>query len=112
MNREDALNAIIELENYYTGLKYNLHGSPSEMVDEAWHAHILHTQMYFRFSNAVFGSYLHHLPFWSGNRELAKRTPDDLTMHQKLKQLGIQDINETVWTYRSKQIKTDSMVKC
>ncbi|CAF4602498.1 unnamed protein product, partial [Rotaria sp. Silwood2] len=105
MNREDALNSIIGLENYYTGLKNNLHGSPSEMVDEAWHAHILNTPMYFRFSNAAFGSYLHHLPFWSGNRKLANQLHDDIPMLEKLIKLGIENINETVWTYRSKDIK-------
>jgi len=63
MNREDALNSIIELENYYTGLKNKLQGSPSEMVDKAWHAHILNTPMYFDFSETKFGKYLHHSPF-------------------------------------------------
>ncbi|CAF3644943.1 unnamed protein product [Rotaria sordida] len=95
MNREDALNSIIELENYYTGLKNNLHGSPSEMVDEAWHAHILNTPMYFRFSTAEFGSYLHHIPFWSGNRKQTGQLNDDISMLEKLKKLGIQNINET-----------------
>ena len=107
MSREDALNSIIELENYYTGLKNNLRGSPSEMVDEAWHAHILNTPMYFRFSKAEFGSYLHHLPFWSGNRKQADQLSDDISMLEKLRKLGIKNINETVWTHRSKKMMID-----
>ncbi|CAF1474125.1 unnamed protein product [Rotaria sordida] len=103
MNKEDALNSIIELENFYTGLKSKLRGSPSEMVDKAWHAHILNTPMYFRFSETMFGKYLHHLPFWSGNREQAAELVDDIPMFEKLKALGIENMNETVWTYRSEK---------
>ncbi len=108
MNREDALNSIIELENYYTGLKNKLQGLPSEMVDKAWHAHILNTPMYFRFSQTMFGKYLHHLPFWSGNREEAAQLDDNVPMIQKLKGFGIENMNETVWTYRSRKITNDS----
>jgi hypothetical protein len=101
MNREDALNSIIELENFYTGLKNNLNGSPSEMVDKAWHAHILNTKMYFQFSETNYGKYLHHLPFWSGNQGEAEQVVDDIPMFEKLKLLGIQNMNESVWTYQS-----------
>ncbi|CAF3481555.1 unnamed protein product [Rotaria sp. Silwood1] len=100
MSREDALNSILELENYYTGLKNNLPGSPSEMVDKAWHAHILNTKMYFRFSERAFGRYLHHLPFWSGNMEEATQFVDAISMFEKLNALGIENMNQTVWTYR------------
>ncbi|CAF1435437.1 unnamed protein product [Rotaria sordida] len=103
MSREDALNSILELENYYTGVKNKLRGSPSEMVDKAWHAHILNTKMYFRFSETEFGRYLHHLPFWSGNVEEAARFDDDIPMFGKLNALGIENMNETVWTYRFKK---------
>ncbi|CAF0778340.1 unnamed protein product [Adineta ricciae] len=98
MSREDALNSIIELEHFYTGLKNDLNGSPSEMVDKAWHAHILNTKMYFRFSELNFGRYLHHLPFWSGNQDEAEELNEDISMLDKLKILGIQNMNETVWT--------------
>jgi len=101
MSQEDAVNSIIELENFYTGLRNNLNGSPSEMIDKAWHAHILNTQMYFHFSESVFGRYLHHIPFWSGNREETEKIADDLSMFEKLKAFGITNMNETVWTYRS-----------
>ena len=34
----------------------------SPEVDEVWHTHILFTQDYSQFCNAVFGHYLHHVP--------------------------------------------------
>ncbi|CAF3817360.1 unnamed protein product [Rotaria sp. Silwood1] len=88
MSPEDALNSILELENYYTGLKNNINGSPSEMIDKAWHAHILHTKMYFRFSQAAFGKYLHHIPFWSGNREWAAQLDNSIPMFERLNALA------------------------
>ncbi|CAF1462748.1 unnamed protein product [Didymodactylos carnosus] len=81
-------------------MKNGLVGSPSEMVDKAWHAHILNTRMYFKFSEAMFGTYLHHVPFWSDNIEEQMAYSDsEVPMYVKLKELGIQDLNETVWTY-------------
>ena len=36
---------------------------PSPLVDEAWHAHILHTAMYMRHCNLINGGkYIHHKP--------------------------------------------------
>jgi hypothetical protein len=56
----------------------------------------------------MFGKYLHHLPFWSGNREEAAQLDDNVPMIQKLKGFGIENMNETVWTYRSRKITNDS----
>ena len=70
LNRDDAINAILELEHFYTLMKNTARQSysPSAMVDLAWHQHILHTQMYVNFSRQYFNiNILHHLPFWSGN---------------------------------------------
>jgi len=36
--------------------------TPSFEIDEAWHAHILHTKKYIDFCEQVFGKYLHHYP--------------------------------------------------
>jgi len=36
--------------------------TPSYEIDEAWHAHILHTKKYVAFCEKVFGKYLHHYP--------------------------------------------------
>ncbi len=35
---------------------------PSKCIDEAWHAHVLHTVEYHQFCSEVFGEYLHHHP--------------------------------------------------
>jgi hypothetical protein len=37
---------------------------PCELVDEMWHQHILDTQAYHEDCNAIFGSYLHHYPYF------------------------------------------------
>jgi hypothetical protein len=105
MSAEDALNTIAELENFYTAIKIGIKGEPSEMIDKAWHAHILNTPMYFKFSEMVFGKYLHHLPFWSGNMVSVDATlvPSARSIYKRLEQLGIQSINETVWTFRYPQ---------
>jgi hypothetical protein len=39
----------------------------SEDVDEVWHVCILHTRLYEDFCTTVFGKYLHHQPFLSGD---------------------------------------------
>jgi hypothetical protein len=36
--------------------------APSEVADIAWHAHILHTQLYEPFCRKHFGKFLHHVP--------------------------------------------------
>ena len=102
MSVEDALNTIVELENFYTAVKNGVNGEPSEMIDKAWHAHILNTPMYFNFCKAIFGKYLHHLPFWSGNIMSVDTVlvSSARLVYERLEQLGIQSINETVWTFR------------
>jgi len=37
--------------------------SPTQQIDEIWHAHILYTHEYHEMSEKVFGRYLHHQPF-------------------------------------------------
>ena len=106
MNVEDALNTIAELENFYTATKLGIKGEPLEMIDKAWHTHILNTPMYFKFSEMFFGKYLHHVPFWSGNMLSIDTTlvSSPRSIYKRLKQLGIQSINETVWTFQYPQI--------
>ncbi|CAF1531858.1 unnamed protein product, partial [Didymodactylos carnosus] len=98
MNKLDALNTMLELENYYTGIKNGLHGQPSEWIDKAWYQHILNTQMYFNFTQLIFGSYLHHIPFLLGNRHNRQRlsSASSMPMYIQLNNLGIQHLNETV----------------
>lgn len=46
--------------------------TPNEMVDEYWHAHILDTQKYMDDCDRVFGSYLHHYPYFGLTEEEAQ----------------------------------------
>lgn len=102
MTAEDALNTIAELENFYTAIKVGIKGEPSEMIDKAWHAHILNSPMYSKFSEMNFGKYLHHIPFWSGNIHSVKvnPVPPAISIYERLEQRGIQYMNKTVWTFR------------
>jgi hypothetical protein len=36
--------------------------APSEEADMAWHAHILHTELYEQFCRRHFGRFVHHVP--------------------------------------------------
>lgn len=44
--------------------------SPTRDVDEAWHAHILHTYRYMQDCGEIFGAYLHHQPASTAKRDL------------------------------------------
>ncbi len=92
MMLEDAENTILELENYYTGLKNGIQSGPSFVVDQAWHTHILNTRMYFDFTQKTFGQYIHHAPQWSGNAE----TPT-LFAYPDLVAIGLKNLNRTIW---------------
>jgi hypothetical protein len=37
---------------------------PSREIDAFWHAHILDSHSYFRDTQAIFGKYLHHYPYF------------------------------------------------
>jgi hypothetical protein len=60
----DAEEAVRKYKNFLL-LKYlhpDLKAVPTPEIDEAWHAHILHTQEYMQDCERIFGSYLHHRP--------------------------------------------------
>ena len=63
MSHGEAVNCVAELAYYYAALKHGKKGSPSAMIDKAWHAHILNTPMYMEFTKAKFGRYIHHVPY-------------------------------------------------
>lgn len=92
MSSIDATNAIIELEHFYTAVKLGSEGSPSHLVDQAWHAHILNTPMYFHFTEQVFGRYIHHAPYWSGNME-----QHSSSVYFDLLGFGMKNLNATIW---------------
>ena len=115
MTDTDALNTIIELENYYTAAKNGLTGEPSEMIDTAWHAHILNTPIYFSFCKSTLFSYLHHSPNWTRAMEatetqvIVSSPKFQIPMFTKLKELGIEDLNETIWTSTATVIFTEAI---
>lgn len=48
------------------------HLVPSKIIDEFWHAHILHTQKYHRDCIAIAGYYIHHHPANGNNPDINK----------------------------------------
>jgi len=41
-------------------------GMISPVIDEVWHAFILHTREYAEFCQSIFGRFVHHAPNWPG----------------------------------------------
>lgn len=37
---------------------------PSQLIDRVWHCHLLDTQKYMKDCQLLFGSYIHHFPFY------------------------------------------------
>jgi len=37
---------------------------PSKLIDRVWHCHLLDTQKYMKDCQLLFGSYIHHFPFY------------------------------------------------
>jgi len=54
---------------------------PNGVVDEFWHQHMLDSRAYFKDSDAIFGRYLHHNPYFGIGAEIGKG--DDRQHHQK-----------------------------
>ncbi|CAF0952572.1 unnamed protein product [Rotaria sordida] len=65
MNYEDAKRCVLELEHFYTGIKYkiidNILEHPSTAIKNAWESHIVYTSMYFNFIIVQFGRTLFSL---------------------------------------------------
>jgi len=66
-----AWSAIFEYKRFLaikkTYLKIEL--SPSPLVDEVWHMHILDTKQYMKDCDKLFGFYLHHAPSFGTSKE-------------------------------------------
>lgn len=81
---EHAAEACKQYRNYlFLKLKYGNEYElpPSRDIDEAWHAHILHTEDYMKFCQQAFGEYLHHHPHTRNNtydeKDLARMFEDE-----------------------------------
>jgi len=64
---------------------------PSIEIDEIWHHHILDTTKYHKDMNAIFGTYLHHFPYFGMRSDEDKKNLEDsfiLTQSLYLKEFG------------------------
>lgn len=65
-----ARETIDEVEKQYKGYLHLLKKFPtapivpSEAIDEFWHTHILDTRKYMEDCDMIFGTYLHHFPYF------------------------------------------------
>lgn len=99
MNPADAKNCVAELEYFYTGLKYkvidNMLDHLPSVIRNAWEAHIIYTSIYFDFTYAKFGTYIHHKPMGQDKGQLH--------LYHKLQNFGIKNMNETIWLLEIRQ---------
>ena len=96
---EHAQELVYELENFYTGVRDNLWTDcgPPDQIDKAFHLHIINTRFYERFSQATFGRFVHHSPFWSAHlppTDLRKRCGNQV---RKLRNHGVAVIYDHLW---------------
>lgn len=95
-HKNHALKACEQYKNYLFllrkyGKQYSFKLPPSQEIDEAWHAHILHTEHYTRFTHQVFGQFLHHYPELEPNNATAANRLEamfDITQELHLKEFG------------------------
>ena len=69
-NQPDLIQDLASIEYQYRQFmflislkKYQGMSVPSVAVDKVWHAHILHTELYYSFCQNLVGHYVHHNPF-------------------------------------------------
>jgi hypothetical protein len=85
-----AWTAIFEYKRFLT-MKKNfpkLELSPSPMVDEVWHLHILDTRQYMKDCDRIFGNYIHHSPSFGDSEEekhhMGDRYEETLRIYEQL----------------------------
>lgn len=90
---------VYALKQYYALIVLdprNIHGM-SAAVDPFWHAHILHTEQYMRFSGQVVGEYIHHYPLDKKNaRQMRALRPISDSTSEKLP-MAFDDIDREFW---------------
>lgn len=107
-SKKQAMEACRQYKNYlyllkkYSDEKYIL--PPSKEIDEVWHAHILHTEDYQRFCQALFGYFLHHQPYQVENNRLSEQNMEDLFENQTQK-LYCEEFGEYIYAIRPISIK-------
>jgi hypothetical protein len=90
-SEKNALEAIKQYRRFlYLKKKYGdqYELPPSFDIDEAWHAHILHTEEYCNFCEQVFGKFLHHHPHHGKDNNISdQKIAEDFEITQKLYRL-------------------------
>lgn len=106
-SEEETLTACQYYRNYlYLLIKYpHYELPPSKEIDEVWHAHILHTEDYQRFCQAVFGHFLHHQPHHSKNNTLSKEELECLFESQTQK-LHYEEFGDYIYAIKPIPLKT------
>jgi hypothetical protein len=104
--RKEAIEASKQYRNYlFLKKKYgDSHPlPPSHDIDEAWHAHILHTEDYYNFCKQVFGEFLHHHPHHGKDNSI---TDDDIAkMFEKTQEFYYTEFGEYIRAIRPIPIK-------
>ncbi|CAF3091551.1 unnamed protein product [Rotaria socialis] len=100
ISTDRAQEIVYELENFYTGIRYNIGADcgPPKEIDKAFHLHIINTRSYAAFSEATFGYFLHHSPFWSAHPPSSDLRERCSNQASKFRHHGIPIVYECLWT--------------
>jgi len=74
---------------------------PSYEIDEAWHAHILHTEDYMTFCNHVFGGFLHHHPHIAHQKGDTKKLE---LLFERTQELYKKEFGDYLYSFRPRSI--------
>ena len=93
MRHGDAIDCVVELEHFYTGIRYGVVDSlvdhPPRIITNAWEMHIVHTSLYYNFTRTTFGRFIHYKP----NDE----NKGQLIVFNKLEAFGIKNMDQDYW---------------
>lgn len=74
--------------------------APSPLIDEFWHAHILHTRLYAEHCQYAFGYFVHHTPSEGAVESARQETMTALEQTLRLYREYFEDPNPQVWDVR------------
>lgn len=105
-----AVQATQEYRNYlYLRKKYPDHIlPPSYEIDEAWHAHVLHTKEYTKFCQEFFGYYLHHDPHVMDQKGNAHQL---VALFERTQELYKKEFDDFLYQYKRRPLHIRRMMK-
>ena len=96
MTQEDIQLAIKQYKRFLN-LKIRFPGLnlvPTDDIDMIWHTHILDTEQYAKDCNDLFGTFLHHNPFFG---EFGNETQEEMgSMFKQTSDVWLQEYNEVL----------------